>query len=220
MVKAIVIDEFKCDGCGLCAEACHEGALAIVNGKAKMVREDFCDGLGHCLPACSQGAISFAGSCGCEPPQAITPGAARAQTGPAGPLPAGPGSGELRQWPVKLRLISSSSPVLRNADILLAADCSAFAYSKMHENLIKGRAVAICCPKFDTGHTEKLAEILSDNDIKSLNVVRMAVPCCSLDAVAGEAVRRTGKNIPVNVLIVDQRGSVSQKTLNDTSTAR
>ncbi|MCL1978875.1 MAG: 4Fe-4S binding protein [Methanomassiliicoccaceae archaeon] len=212
MAKGIVIDEFKCDGCGLCVSACHEGALAIVNGKAKLVRADFCDGLGDCLPACPQGAISFIESCGCETPQVIMPGAAFSPSPQAGQIPAGPGSGELRQWPVKIRLVSSSSPIFRNADVLLASDCSAFAYSRMHEDLIRGRAVAICCPKFDTGHGDKLAEILSKNDIRSLTVVRMTVPCCSLDAVAREAVGRAGKNIPIRVLTLDQRGCIVKDT--------
>jgi NAD-dependent dihydropyrimidine dehydrogenase PreA subunit len=208
MAKGIVIDEFKCDGCGLCVAACHEGALAMIDGKARMVRADFCDGLGDCLPVCPQGAISFIELCGCEVPQIILPGTPSPL--PAGNIPTGPGSGELRQWPVKIRLVSASSPIFRNADVLLAADCSAFTYSKMHEDLIKGRAVAICCPKFDTGHTEKLAEIFSNNDIRSLTVVRMTVPCCSLDGVAREAAGRSGKNIPVKVLTIDQKGYVRE----------
>ncbi|MCL1811110.1 MAG: 4Fe-4S binding protein [Methanomassiliicoccaceae archaeon] len=212
MAKGIVIDEYKCDGCGLCVEACHEGALAIINGKAKMVRADFCDGLGDCLPVCPQGAISFIESCGCETPQVISLGMPP-HSRPAAGAPAGPGSNELRQWPVKLRLLSAASPILRSADVLLAADCSAFAYSKMHEDLIKGRAVAICCPKFDTGLEEKLTEILSGNDIKSLTVVRMTVPCCSLDRVAAEAARRSGKDIPLKVLTIDQRGCVTKKSI-------
>ncbi len=213
MVKGIVIDEFKCDGCGLCVAACHEGALAMIDGKAKMIREDFCDGLGHCLPACPQGAISFIESCGCETtPQIIMPGAP-----PVSPHPAehaagtsGPGCGELRQWPVKVKLVSPISPVFRDADILLASDCSAFAYSRMHEDLIKGRAVMICCPKFDTDYKDKIAEVLSKSSPKSLTVVRMTVPCCSLDSVARDAVAKSGKEIPVKVLIIDQSGRVKE----------
>ena len=216
MVKSIVIDESKCDGCGLCVAACHEGALAIVNGKAKMVREDYCDGLGDCLPACPQGAISFADACGCRAgPQIIEPMQPSFSSAGVPTLsdPHGTGSGELRQWPVKVKLVSAASPIFKGADILLASDCSAFAYSKMHENLIKGRAVMICCPKFETDFIEKITEILSKNDPKSLTVVRMTVPCCSLDRAAREAVRRSGKNIQMKVLIVDQRGSVRESVL-------
>jgi len=216
MVKAIVIDEFKCDGCGLCVEACHEGALAIVNGKAKMVREDFCDGLGDCLPACPRGAISFIESCKCQGQDAlsvITPGAppsvsAQRSLGLIDMNEAG--SGELRQWPVKIRLVSVASPIFKGADILLAAECSAFAYSKMHESFIKGRSVVISCPKFDGEYKEKLAELLSKSDPKSLTVVRMTVNCCSLDSVAREAIAKSGKNIPLRVLVIDQRGCVRE----------
>jgi NAD-dependent dihydropyrimidine dehydrogenase PreA subunit len=208
MVKGIVIDESRCDGCGLCVAACHEGALALIDGKAKMVREDFCDGLGDCLPVCPQGAISFIGACGCETPKVITLGVPQAAPAPAGQVPAGQGSSELRQWPVKLRLVSSASPILKNADVLLAADCAAFAYSKAHEHLIKGRAVLICCPKFDPDIAEKLAEILSRNEIKTLTVARMSVPCCSLDKAADDAVKRSGKKMPLRIVTIDQRGNV------------
>ncbi|MCL2032840.1 MAG: 4Fe-4S binding protein [Methanomassiliicoccaceae archaeon] len=213
MVKGIVIDEFRCDGCGLCVAACHEGALAIIDGKARMIREDFCDGLGDCLPVCPQGAISFIELCGCETPQIIMPGTQPSSRPPANPVQPGPGSGELRQWPVKLKLVSAVSPIFKGADILLAADCSAFAYSKMHEDLIRGRAVAICCPKFDAGYEEKLIEILSNNDPKSLTVVRMTVPCCSLDGAVRSAVKRSGKNVPLRILTIDQRGCVTESIL-------
>ncbi|AIZ56716.1 electron transport complex subunit RsxB [Candidatus Methanoplasma termitum] len=208
MLKGIVIDESKCDGCGLCVEACHEGALAIVNGKAKMVREDFCDGLGHCLPACPRGAISFIEMCGCETPKIVTPGVSNRSIvfDTVANNVFGPGSGELRQWPVKLKLISAASPIFRGADILLAADCSAFAYSKIHEEMIKGRAVAICCPKFETGLKEKLTEVIKNSDPKSLTVVKMTVPCCSLNKVAHDAIADSGKNIPLKIITLDQRG--------------
>jgi len=216
MVKGIVIDEFKCNGCGLCVEACHEGALALVNGKAKLVREDFCDGLGACLPVCPCGAISFIEACGCPGngvPTLIMPGGPTLEptarelglidTNEAG-------SGELRQWPVKIRLVSTISPIFKGADILLAAECSAFAYSKMHESFIKGRAIVIFCPKFDADYREKLVELLSKNDPKSLTVARMTVNCCSLDAVARDAIAKSGKDIPMKVLVIDQRGSIRE----------
>ncbi|MCL2509493.1 MAG: 4Fe-4S binding protein [Methanomassiliicoccaceae archaeon] len=215
MVKGIVIDEFKCDGCGLCVEACHEGALAIVNGKAKLVREDFCDGLGDCLPACPRGAISFIEACNCQAPGVPTV----LMPGPkpdSGPRDLGlidlneEGSSELRQWPIKLRLVSTASPTFKNADLLLASDCSAFAFSKMHEEFIKGRAIVTFCPKFDLDYREKLVELLSKSNPKSLTVARMTVNCCSLDNVAREAVAQSGKDIPTQVLVIDQRGCVRE----------
>jgi len=214
MVKAIVIDEFKCDGCGLCVEACHEGALAIVNGKAKLVREDFCDGLGDCLPVCPRGAIAFIEACSCQgqdAPAVIMPGvppsvSAQKALGLIDMNEAG--CGELRQWPIKIRLVSAASPIFKGADILLAADCSAFAFSKMHEDFIKGRSIVTFCPKFDGDYKEKLAEILSKGDPKSLTVARMTVNCCSLDSVAYEALGRSGKSIPTRILVIDQRGCI------------
>jgi NAD-dependent dihydropyrimidine dehydrogenase PreA subunit len=211
MKKGIVIDEFKCNGCGLCVEACHEGALALVNGKAKLVREDFCDGLGDCLPVCPTGAISFIELCGCEKPQVIMPGMS-ASPAPVNDIPAGPGSSELRQWPIKVRLVSAASPIFNNADVLLAADCSAFSYAGMHEDLIKGRAIMIGCPKFEAGLDEKISQILAGNNIKSLTVVRMTVPCCSIDRVARDAVAGSGKGIPMKVLTFDQRGCLVKES--------
>jgi len=215
MIKGIVIDEFKCDGCGLCVEACHEGALAIVNGKAKLVRADFCDGLGDCLPACPRGAISFIEVCNCQAPGVHTiimpgmqPGSPPRDMGLIDMNEAG--SSELRQWPIKIRLVSTVSPTFKGADILLASDCSAFAFSKMHEEFIKGRAIVTFCPKFDTEYKEKLVELLSKSNPKSLTAVRMTVNCCSLDSVAREAVAKSGKDIPTRILVIDQRGCVRE----------
>lgn len=216
MAKSIIIDEFKCDGCGLCVEACHEGALAVVDGKAKLVRADFCDGLGDCLPACPGGAISFIETCTCQGPDVptvIMPGAPPSNSTPKalGLIDMNEEScGELRQWPIKIGLVSTSSPIFRGADILLAADCSAFAYSKMHEGFIKGRAIVTFCPKFDSDHKEKLAELLSKNDPKSLTAVRMTVKCCSLDGVAREAAGRSGKSVPLKIMMMDQRGCIRE----------
>jgi len=215
MVKAIVIDEFKCNGCGLCVEACHEGALAIVNGKAKLVREDFCDGMGDCLPACPRGAISFMEACSCQTVRApIMPGV---QSPPPAYKSLGiidmseEGCGELRQWPIKIRLVSTLSPIFKGADILLAAECSAFAYSKMHEDFIKGRAIVTFCPKFDGEYKAKLVELLSKSDPKSLTVARMTVNCCSLDTVAHDAIGNSGKNIPMKLMVIDQRGCIRER---------
>ena len=208
MIKGIVIDESKCDGCGLCVEACHEGALAIVDGKAKMVREDYCDGIGDCLPACPRGAISFIEMCGCETPKIMAPGTSNRSIvfDSVANGKSGPGCGELRQWPVKLKLISPASPIFKGADILLAADCSAFSYSKMHEEMIKGRAVAICCPKFETGLKERLTDVIKNSNPKSLTVVKMTVPCCSLHRIAHDAISESGKNVPMRTITLDQRG--------------
>lgn len=207
MTKGIVIDESKCNGCGLCVEACHEGALAIVNGKAKMVREDYCDGLGDCLPACPQDAITFVESCSCQTnPLVLTPGTPFG-TAPAGEI-SGPSNSELRQWPIKLKLVSSGSPIFKGTNVLLAADCSAFSYAAMHENFIKGSAVAICCPKFETGLKEKLIEILKNGDPKSLAVVRMTVPCCAIDRIAREAIAASGTKPILKIVTIDQKGNV------------
>lgn len=121
------------------------------------------------------------------------------------------GCGELRQWPIRIGLVSSSSPIFKRADVLLAADCSAFAYSRMHEDFIRGRAVVICCPKSDTGYKEKLTEIISKGDPKSLTVVRMTVPCCSLDSIARDSVKGSGKDIPFKIFKMDQRGCIREQ---------
>lgn len=212
MKPRILIDESKCDGCGLCVEACHEGALAIVDGKAKMIREDYCDGMGDCLPACPMGALSFpdadpeprhipvmsSGDCSCPSSGTLTHSDGQS------------GRSELRQWPVKMRLVPESSPILKDADLLLIADCSAFAYAGTHEDFIKGRRVLMCCPKVDAGSIEKLTDILSKSEPKSLTVVRMSVPCCSLDRVAHGAVGASGLKIPLRTIIIDQKGSVKE----------
>ncbi len=211
--STIVIDEFKCNGCGLCVQACHEGALEVIDGKAKLVRADYCDGLGDCLPACPMDAISFAE----DAPESDNSIPLMQSSGSPCTCPssntleivedAGSGS-ELRQWPIKIRLISESSPMFNDADLLLVADCSAFAYGRMHEDFIKGRTIMTCCPKFDAGHVEKLTNILSKNDPKSLTIVRMSVPCCSLDRVAEAAIAGSGSSVPVRILVVDQKGNI------------
>lgn len=209
----IIIDEFKCNGCGLCVQACHEGALEIIDGKAKVVRADYCDGLGDCLPVCPTGAISFAEA---EPSQTNAIPMVQSSESPCScpssnkleVVENAEGGSQLRQWPVKLRLISDSSPTFNAADLLLVADCSGFAYAKMHDDFIKGRTIMLCCPKFDSGHVEKLTSILSNNDPKSLTIVRMSVPCCSLDKVAGAALERSGKSIPTKTVVIDQKGCI------------
>lgn len=214
MKQTIIIDESKCDGCGICVTACDEGALDMIDGKAKLVREDFCDGLGHCIPACPRGAITFVDA---EPrSQNAIPMVqdAGTQCSCSGTLtevePVNKADTELRQWPVKLKLLPETSPYFNNADLLLVADCSAFAYAKMHERFIKGRTIVICCPKFDSDIVERLANLISRNDLKSITLVRMSVPCCSLDKTFEKALEISGKSIPFKTFIVDKSGTVKE----------
>lgn len=201
--KIIRINEDLCNGCGACANACHEGAIAMVNGKAKLIRDDYCDGLGNCLPACPTGAISFeereaaaydeaavarhmearkqeqqaqhAGGCpGIRIRQFNMDGGSRAETAAPGIVPS-----QLRQWPVQIKLAPINAPYFDGANLLVAADCTAYAYGNFHQDFIRGRVTLIGCPKLDmVDYTEKLTEILRRNDVRSLTVVRMEVPCC------------------------------------------
>lgn len=216
MKQTIIIDESKCDGCGICVSACHEGALDMIDGKAKLVREDFCDGIGHCIPACPRGAITFL-EVESKPQNAIPmiqDSGSQCSCPSSGTLtevePVNAGDTELRQWPVKLRLLPETSPYFNNADLLLVADCSAFAYAKMHERFIKGRTIAICCPKFDPDIVERLSRLFSSNNIKSVTLVRMSVPCCSLDNAFERAVQMSGKKIPLKIFIADKSGTVKE----------
>ncbi len=223
--KIIHIDESKCDGCGLCAKACHEGAIGMVNGKARLLREDYCDGLGDCLPACPQGAITFVQreaapydeaavqaaksrqaaplACGC-------PGSQSRALSPAGDVPTAPVPSQLRQWPVQLRLAPVQAAYFQGADLLVAADCSAYAHGNFHQAFLRGRIALIGCPKLDSAdYEEKLGEILARNDIRSLTVVRMEVPCCGgIQRAAAQALARSGKQIPFQVVTLSTDGRV------------
>ena len=195
--KIIRIDEDKCTGCGLCATACHEGAIGMVNGKAKLLRENYCDGFGDCLPACPAGAISF-----------------EEREAPAydenAVLKSKPSVGRLSQWPVQIKLVPVTAPFFRDADLLIAATCSAFAYGAFHEHFIKGRVTLVGCPKLDgVDYADKLSQIFAANDIKSIRLARMQVPCCGgLESAVKRAVAASGKDIPVSVSIISSDGRI------------
>lgn len=223
--KIIHIDEEKCNGCGACAEACHEGAIEMVNGKAKLTREDYCDGLGDCLPACPTGAITFEER---EAPayneEAVRKSKEKLPCGCPGtnaktiqrPTDAAPAvsdiSSQLRQWPVQIKLVPTNAPYFHNANLLIAADCTAYAYGNFHEKFIKNRITLIGCPKLDEGdYTDKLTQILTNNDIRTLTIVRMEVPCCGgIENAAKNALKRSGKFLPWRVVTVTTDGKLME----------
>ena len=211
MVRKIIhIDEEKCNGCGLCAEACHEGAIDIIDGKAKLVRENFCDGFGDCLPGCPTGAITFEER---EAPAYDEAAVKESQRKKAEqPVPAA-GTGavsRLQQWPCQIKLVPTQAPFFEGAKLLIAADCTAYAYARMHEDFMKGKVTIIGCPKLDAvDYSEKLTEIIRDNDIKSVTIVRMEVPCCGgLQRAAENALRNSGKFIPWQVVTISRDGRI------------
>lgn len=223
--KIIKIDEEKCNGCGLCAAACHEGAIGMENGKAKLLREDYCDGLGDCLPACPTGAISFEER---EAPAYDEAAVRAAKAAKAKPLPCGcPGTqskrikraqtvradaaeaeSELSQWPVQIKLVPVKAPYFDKANLLIAADCTAYAYGNFHARFIRNRVTLIGCPKLDEGdYAEKLTAIIRENDIKSVTAVRMEVPCCGgIENAVKRALQASGKFLPWQVYTVATDG--------------
>ena len=216
--KIIKIDESKCNGCGACASACHEGAIAMVDGVAKLMREDYCDGLGDCLPACPTGAITFETR---EAPAYDEAAVKRAQLEKklmqelGGGMPCGcPGSqtiaSPLYNWPVQIKLAPVNAPYFSSADLIIAEDCTAYAYGNFHNDFIKDRVVLIGCPKLDDGdYSEKLKAIITNNDIKSVTVVRMEVPCCGgIEMAARNALKQSGKFIPWQVVTVSTDGKI------------
>ena len=239
--KIIKIDEEKCTGCGICANACHEGAIEMVNGKAKLVRENFCDGFGDCLPSCPTGAITFEEREAPEYDEAAVNKAKELKACPEdhreGHTGGCPGSrfmkfekkedskentnftfadrfvshpSRLEQWPCQIKLLPTTGDFYKGAKLLIAADCTAYAYANMHEDFMKGKITMIGCPKLDEGdYTEKLTEIISNNDIASVTIVRMEVPCCGgLQRAAENAIRNSSKFLPWQVVTISRNGEV------------
>lgn len=197
MIKKIIkIDEEKCNGCALCTYACHEGAIGMVDGKAKLLNEDHCDGLGDCLPVCPTGAISFE-------EREVSP---CAHSAPAEMRT----NNALSNWPVQIKLAPVNAPYFSGADLLIAADCTAFSYADFHEDFIRNRAVLTGCPKLDmVDYSEKLAEIIRSNDISSVTVARMIVPCCGgLEFAVRKAVETSGKDIPLDIVTISIEGEI------------
>lgn len=231
--KIIRIDRERCNGCGACAKACHEGAIEIINGKAELVREHFCDGLGDCLPECPTGAISFEER---EAPAYDEKAVKEAQKNQAAPKhmgcpgaksmqirrPTEPGTGTpapnpeqmsaLRNWPVQIKLAPVSAPYFNGAKLLIAADCTAYAYASFHQDFIRNKLTLIGCPKLDqVDYSEKLTAIIQNNDIQSVTIVRMEVPCCGgLEMAAKKALQNSGKFIPWQVVTISIDGKIME----------
>lgn len=226
--KIIKIDEEKCNGCGACAKACHEGAIEMINGKAKLTREDYCDGLGDCLPACPVNAITFeereapaydetavliakskkqdALPCGCPG----TNSRAIQRTNSDYNIPTTKTNSQLSQWPVQIKLVPVNAPYFDNANLLVAADCTAYAYGNFHNEFIRNHITLIGCPKLDEGdYTEKLTTIIKNNNIKSVTVVRMEVPCCGgIEFATKKAIQSSGKFLPWQVITISTDGKI------------
>ncbi len=237
--KIVEIDQEKCNGCGLCVSACHEGAIQMINGKAKLVSDSYCDGLGACLPACPTDAIRIVEReaeafseeavkarqaavvppmpCGCpgtmakalKPTLSITPEPVSATAGAVGT----PATSQLTNWPVQIKLVSPNAPYLQGASLLIAADCTAFSFADFHARFMRNKVTLIGCPKLDEGdYAEKLTEILRVNDIRKVTVVRMEVPCCGgIVAAVQQALINSGKMIPWQVVILSREGRVIEE---------
>ncbi len=226
--KIIKINEDKCNGCGACAAACHEGAIEMINGKAKLTREDYCDGLGDCLPACPVDAITFEER---EAPAYDEKAVLEAKEKKNSPLPCGcPGTqsksinrelsslnttsvapqSQLSQWPVQIKLVPINAPYFDGANLLIAADCTAYAYANFHNEFIRNHVTLVGCPKLDSvDYTDKLTAIITNNDIKSVTVVRMEVPCCGgIENAAKRALQASGKFIPWRIVTISTDGRI------------
>ncbi|MBQ6836977.1 MAG: 4Fe-4S binding protein [Clostridia bacterium] len=224
--KIIKIDEEKCNGCGLCAKACHEGAIEMIDGKAKLTREDYCDGLGDCLPACPMNAISFEER---EAPAYDEAAVKKAQAEKAKKPFVCPGKmakaiarenaepakkqdspSRLGQWPCQIKLVPVNAPYFDGAKLLIAADCTAFAYGNFHEEFMRDHITLIGCPKLDSvDYAEKLTAIIAQNDIRSVKIVRMEVPCCGgLENAVKKALMQSGKFIPWQIVTISTDGRI------------
>lgn len=198
--KIIEIEEEKCNGCGICAAACHEGAIGMVNGKAKLLRDDYCDGLGDCLPTCPTGAITFVErEADAYNQAAVEQNQKKKQK-----------NTKLTQWPVQIKLAAVNAPFFDQADLLIAADCTAYAYGDFHNTFMDNRVTLIGCPKLDSvDYSEKLTAIIQNNNIRSITVVRMEVPCCGgIEHAVKMALEGSGKFIPHQVITITTDGSI------------
>ena len=203
--KIITINEDACNGCGLCVSACHEGAIGLMDGKAKLLREDYCDGLGDCLPACPMNAISFEER---EAPAYNEEAVRRAKT--ALQTENIRTESQLQQWPVQIKLVPVNAPYFDGANLLIAADCTAYAYGNFHNDFIRNRITLIGCPKLDqVDYSQKLTAIIANNNIHSITVVRMEVPCCGgIEYAAKQAIQASGKRIPWQVITISTDGRI------------
>lgn len=212
--KIIEINEQKCNGCGLCAKACHESAIGMVDGKAKLLRDDYCDGLGDCLPTCPTGAITFVEREAAAYDEAeVLAAKAKKQQEETVLVEERPQRSQLQQWPVQIKLAPINAPYLHEAKLLIAADCTAYAYAGFHQNFIKGHVTLIGCPKLDAAdYSKKLTEIIKNNDIRSVTVVRMEVPCCrEIENAVKTALQNSGKFIPWNVVTIATNGDILER---------
>ncbi len=204
--KIIEIDKEKCNGCGACAHACHEGAIGMVDGKATLLREDYCDGLGDCLPACPTGAITFVErEAAAYDEAAVLAAGKKKQTRKAEPV-----DSQLRNFPIQIKLAPVNAPFFEDADLLIAADCTAFAYGNFHDDFMAGKVTLIACPKLDgVDYAEKLSQIFAGNGIKSITVTRMIVPCCGgLPFAVKRALESSGKDIPLHIVTITPDGQL------------
>lgn len=209
--RVIHIDQDKCNGCGACASACHEGAIGMVNGKARLMRDDYCDGLGDCLPACPTNAITFVEREAAPYDEAaVQANKAVLKAGKAVDTAFAPTVSRLQQWPVQIKLAPVNAPYFNGAQLLIAADCTAYAYAGFHEKFMKGHVTLIGCPKLDAiDYSEKLTEIFRNNDIRSISVVRMEVPCCGgMTYAVQKAIANSGKDIPCKVTVLSINGDI------------
>lgn len=207
MIRQIIhIDEEKCNGCGLCAEACHENAIAIIDGKAKLIRDDYCDGMGDCLPNCPTGAITFENREAAAYDEAAV--AENKKKHIAMPIPTIVPA--FNNWPVQLKLAPIQAPYFKGANLLIAADCTAYTYANFHQDFMSGKVTLIGCPKLDNvAYSVKLTEILKNNDIASISLARMQVPCCGgLEMAIKKAIQDSGKTLPLQVTTISTDGRI------------